>query len=147
MGRNRGNVTYELELIIDTLEKDDIELKVFLIKDYRNFNSKVDQFEVFSVPRSTATAGIFADFFEILHFSGNFKLAQIDGIFSPEFSVIFPQFFFEKAKHYREFLVNYFAIFKATLISQVFPKKAKKKSEISSHFFRDFFRNLIFPIF
>ena len=67
-------MTYELELIIDTLEKDDIELKVFLIKDYRNFNSKVDQFEVFSVPRSTATAGIFSDFSNFpdffAHFSG-----------------------------------------------------------------------------
>ena len=58
VGKNQGNVTYELELRIDTLEKEDIELKVFLIKDFRNFNSKVDQFEVFSVPRSTASAGI-----------------------------------------------------------------------------------------
>ena len=41
------------------VKKEDIELKVFLIKDFRNYNSKVDQFEVFSVPRSTATAGIF----------------------------------------------------------------------------------------
>ena len=59
IGKNQGNVTYELELRIDTLEKEDIELKVFLIKDFRNYNSKVDQFEVFSVPRSTASAGIF----------------------------------------------------------------------------------------
>ena len=83
VGKNQGNVTYELELRIDTLEKEDIELKVFLIKDFRNFNSKVDQFEVFSVPRSTATAGIFF-YFKI------FPLSFVNDFFPfPLFSNIF----------------------------------------------------------
>ena len=112
IGKNQGNVTYELELRIDTLEKEDIELKVFLIKDFRNFNSKVDQFEVFSVPRSTASAGIifshiFSKKIELLYFSNFF-------------------FFLQRFLQCRIFFF-FFADFPG------------KKSEFYTNFFQDFF--------
>ena len=61
-GNRSGNVTYELELRIDTLEREDIELKLFLLKDFRNYNSKIDQFEVYPVPRSRAGSRSINDF-------------------------------------------------------------------------------------
>ena len=111
IGKNQGNVTYELELRIDTLEKEDIELKVFLIKDFRNFNSKVDQFEVFSVPRSTASAGIifshiFSQKIELLYFSIFFSFCK--EFYNAEFSFFFADFPGKKSEFYTNFFQDFF---------------------------------------
>ena len=39
-------------LEIETLTREDLESKMFLIKDYREFNSKEDKFQVMVVPKS-----------------------------------------------------------------------------------------------
>ena len=47
-----GNRIYELILQIDTLTREDIENKMFLIKDYREYNSKEDKIKAIVVPKS-----------------------------------------------------------------------------------------------
>jgi len=43
---------YEMILEIETLTREDLESKMFLIKDYREYNSKEDKFQVMVVPKS-----------------------------------------------------------------------------------------------
>ena len=45
-------IKYELTLSIDTLTREDITNKLYVVKDYREFNSKIDKFEAFVVPSS-----------------------------------------------------------------------------------------------
>lgn len=50
---NNNLVTYELSLEIETLDRDDIDSKLYLVKDYREFRSKIDKFQVLVVPKDT----------------------------------------------------------------------------------------------
>merc|ERR1712141_802433 len=49
---NNGIIKYELSLMIDRLEREDLEDRIFLVRDFREFNSKDDRFEAIVVPRS-----------------------------------------------------------------------------------------------
>ena len=49
---NGKNQKYEMILEIETLTREDLESKMFLIKDYREYNSKEDKFQVMVVPKS-----------------------------------------------------------------------------------------------
>ena len=60
-GGQNGIQKYLMILEIDTLTREDIETKMFLIKDYREYNSDQDKFQVMVVPKSRRSRSLDED--------------------------------------------------------------------------------------
>ncbi len=55
---NNGLTKYELILDVDRLDREDLESKIYLVKDFREFNSKMDEFEIIVVPGQRQTRAL-----------------------------------------------------------------------------------------